>query len=197
MMIAQMGGNGNVEAGLAGMMLVFVCGFVIVALVVLILFLLTLQRTLAKCSPQNRTMEPGMVWLNLIPCFNIVWQFVTVNRVADSLKNEFESRGERRDETYGRTLGIIGLVLNIISGFIGRAGEAVERGGNESASMMLSVVGLLVAIPALILFIVYWVKIVGYGRELDEAGYEDDDRPRRKLRDDVYDDEDDRDRYDR
>jgi hypothetical protein len=32
-------------------------------------------------------MEPGMVWLNLIPVLSLVWQFITVIRVAESLES--------------------------------------------------------------------------------------------------------------
>ena len=64
-----------------------------IGLAITILFLLTLSKALRRCAPENRTMEPGMVWLYLIPIFNLYWQFVTVNRVSESLKNEFYARG--------------------------------------------------------------------------------------------------------
>lgn len=45
---------------------------VLAGLVVAIFYLLTLMRALQKCSPQSRTMQPGMVWLLLIPLFNLI-----------------------------------------------------------------------------------------------------------------------------
>jgi hypothetical protein len=68
--LAQKGAD---AAGIAAVLLLFICGILIVALVIGILFLLTLHRALDRCSPRNRTMEPGMVWLNLIPLFSMVW----------------------------------------------------------------------------------------------------------------------------
>lgn len=49
---------------------------VLVGLIVAIFYILTLSRALQKCSPQLRTMKPGMVWLLLIPLFNVLWQFL-------------------------------------------------------------------------------------------------------------------------
>jgi len=59
----------------------------VIFLIPTILFLLTLQNTLKRVCKKNRMIEPGQVWLNLIPLFNIVWQFIMINRIADSLKN--------------------------------------------------------------------------------------------------------------
>ncbi len=35
-----------------------------------IFYLLTLSKALNRCSPANRSMSPGQVWLLLIPLFN-------------------------------------------------------------------------------------------------------------------------------
>jgi len=111
-------------------------------------------------------MEPGQVWLNLIPIFNIVWQFITVSRVADSLRNEFYDRGwHERNEDYGRGIGTAYCVLNIISA--------------------IPYIGGIFALGALVCFIIYWVKIANYSGQLAaRTGYHDDY--------DDYDDDDDR-----
>jgi hypothetical protein len=149
-----------------------------------ILFLMTLQKALRECSPRNRTMEPGQVFLNLIPCFSLVWTFITVNRMTESLRHEFRDRGMRSQEDYGQGVGTTYAVLMVCS--------------------LIPYLGSLVAIGALVCWIIYWVKIAGLGRELREApSYRDDDdrdyrrrhedeedaRPRRK-RDDRDDTED-------
>jgi hypothetical protein len=66
---------------------------VVIALLPQIFYLLTLQNTLSKVSPSNRKMVPGQVWLSLIPLFGMVWQFIVVTRMADSLQAEFRERG--------------------------------------------------------------------------------------------------------
>jgi hypothetical protein len=56
-----------------------------------ILFLLSQQNTLKTIQPQNRTMSPGEVWFQIIPLFGIVWQFIVVSRIADSIQRELSS----------------------------------------------------------------------------------------------------------
>ncbi len=157
-----------------------------VALVIQIFYLLTLSRALRRCRPRNRRMEPGQVWLNLIPCFNIVWIFITVTRLADSLRDEFDDRRLRADGDFGRTLGITYNVLNLLGA--------------------IPYIGAIFSMAGLVCFIIYWVKIAGYSRQLFEddeeryAGYDErsDDESDDWDRGRGYrDDEDDRDRYDR
>src|SRR5690606_36665282 len=70
-------------------------GIVIIVafLVPYILYLVTLQNTLKTISPVNRQMEPGRVWLLLIPVFNLIWNFIVAAKLADSLEAEYSSRG--------------------------------------------------------------------------------------------------------
>jgi hypothetical protein len=48
--------------------------FIIFAVLILptVFFLLTQQRALSKCSPINRIMSPGLVWLQIIPFFQLI-----------------------------------------------------------------------------------------------------------------------------
>jgi hypothetical protein len=57
-----------------------------------ILFLFTQQRTLQAIQPANRLLNPGIVWLQLIPVFGQVWQFFIVIRIASSIRKEIVSR---------------------------------------------------------------------------------------------------------
>lgn len=133
----------------------------LVAFAVQIFFLLTLSRALHRCHPDARVMDPSHVWFNLIPCFNLVWIFITVNRVADSLLNEFDDRNLDGGEDGGRGTGTAYAVMVICSN--------------------IPYLGALFGIVAFVLFIVYWVKIAGLSRILaEDAGgdgyYGDDDR---------------------
>lgn len=128
-------------------------------------------------------MEPGQVWLNFIPCFNIVWTFITVIRVEESLQNEFADRGHRRQPNYGKNMGLASLILNLLGA--------------------IPYIGAIFGLLSLIFFIIYWVKIAGYSKELAEGAsfrnerYEDDDYDdrddRRRGRRDDYDDDEPRD----
>ena len=114
-----------------------------------ILYLLTLQNTLKKVKKKNRTIEPGQVWLNLIPLFNIVWQFIMINRIADSLKAEFSERNiSIKEDRPGAQIGVAYCILNLC-GFI-------------------PMLGGLASIAGLVCWIVYWVKISNYKNQLGE-----------------------------
>ncbi len=105
-LFAQNNANGGPDEFLIVLLFV-ICAILLVCLSVVVLFLVTLHRMLAKCRPENRTIEPGMVWLNLIPLFFLVWQFITVVRVSQTLQNEFYDRGwDRGGDDYGKSLGV-------------------------------------------------------------------------------------------
>lgn len=160
-----------------GVFLVVMLVVLAIALVIFILYLLTLQKALSRCSPRNRTMEPGQVWLNLVPFLNIVWQFITVTRIAESLSNEFRARGRGRGgDDYGKGVGITYCVMNLLG--------------------WIPFIGVVLSLIGLVCYIVHWVKIAGYSSQLasrasydDEYDDDEDDRPRRgRDRDDEDDD---------
>lgn len=170
--------NGNDNEVLI-VVLIVVGILLVIGLIVTIFFLMMLSKTLSRCAPENRTMEPGMVWLNLIPCVSLVWQFITVSRVAESLDNEFYDRGWDQNDDYGRSLGTTTCVLNLLG--------------------IIPYIGGLFSLGWLVCGIIYWVKIAGYSKQLAagesfEGDDDEDERPRKKKkRRDEYDDEDDRD----
>jgi hypothetical protein len=178
-MFAQQGGFGGAQgagppdfAGMNTAIIAVYCVFLVVLLGVGILFLLTLQKCLSRIEPPNRTMEPGMVWLNLVPCFNIVWNFITVIRISESLEKEFRSRGMPVSGDYGRGIGLTFLICNLLG--------------------IIPFVGLVTGLIGLVCWIVYWVKIAGFSKELAEGpSFRDDydrgdDYDRRFDADDDY-----------
>ncbi len=113
-------------------------GIMVISVVVMVFYLLTLQKALSRCAPENRAMNPGLVWLTLIPLFNLVWQFFVVINIAKSLAAEFQKRGLAVEEPKpGYTLGIVMCVGNLICFPVG-----------------------------LVCWILYWVKISGYASKL-------------------------------
>jgi hypothetical protein len=124
-------------------------------LIPLILFLLTQHRTLEAIRPEFRLMAPGQVWLQLIPIFGLVWQFIVITKIADSLRNALNepvedsifggfnvSSGERPTYTIGIAYAI--CVCCFIIPFLG--GLAMMAG--------------------LVCFIIYWVQLVQYKNKL-------------------------------
>lgn len=132
-----------------GVMAIATIGLIIFAilLIPLIFYLLTLQKALNKCAPENRAMEPAMVWLMLIPCFSIIWHFFVVINMSKSLAAEFRARGIVEEPEPGKVIGLVmcGLACAGIIPFIGG----------------------LFGLGYLVCWIIYWVKIAGFSKKLD------------------------------
>jgi Na+/phosphate symporter len=109
-----------------------------------IFFLLTLQNTLKVISPENRKMQPSNVWLMFIPLFNIIWQFIMVDRIAQSISAECVKLNiavKQTKPTYN-----IGLAWNICN--------------------CISFIPIIGGLTALVMFILYWVKVGEYKKLL-------------------------------
>jgi hypothetical protein len=91
-LFAQGFGRTNAQIDPSSPEVLLFLGLVVVILLVCVSYRFTLAKALRHCRPANRAMEPGQVFLNLIPCFSVMWQFVTVSRIAQSLREEFRSR---------------------------------------------------------------------------------------------------------
>ncbi len=133
-----------------------VLGFILIPM---IFFLIAQQDLLRTIKPENRTIQPNEVWLQLIPVFNLYWQFVVVDKIADSIRNELVDRhpvsfgatsdsafpiytDERPTHDLGRAYCILGLIG--VLGFF--------------TFFLLSCAG----IAATICWIIYWVRIAEY-----------------------------------
>ena len=168
---ARGGGPNAGDAAAAGFMAVFMIiyfAFIVAMIVLSILFLLSMSKALSACSSRNRTMEPGQVWLSLIPLVGIVFYIMAIFKVPESFENEYRDRGLRGDGDFGKTLGIWFVITSFVC-----------PGVN------------------VILWIMYWAKISGHTKELlsrsgREYDDEHDDRPRRRSRRRDDDDDDDR-----
>jgi hypothetical protein len=113
-----------------------------------IFYILTLQRALNKCSPTSRTLEPGMVWLYIVPVVNLVFHFFIVLGMAKSLRNEFDRRGVLiADPTPGQSVGLAMCIC--------------------ACCTIIPILGFLTGLAHLVLWIIYWAKIAEYSRTLD------------------------------
>lgn len=151
---------------LLGILLLFLLVFV----VIYVFYLITLQNAMKQVSPELQRMRPGQVWRVFIPFYGLVWQFLMIGHIADSLGAEFRKRNLPVDNARpGYQVGMTMCILNVIS--------AIPI--NDPAFALIK--GLL-GIGGLVCFILYWVKIAGYKRDLQNnpmiippqnpAGYE-------------------------
>lgn len=123
--------------------------FLVSYLGLVIAYLLALQNTLKAISTVNRKIEPVMVWLSLIPVFNFIWNFILAKRIAFSLEKEFTDLGEKMDGRPLYNLGVFSSVMYIVT----LAAKYVQGG------VFLITAGLIV-------WIMYWKKIVEYKNAL-------------------------------
>jgi hypothetical protein len=134
------------------------------AIAVGVFFLLNLQGALSQCAPETRRMPPGQVWLILIPLFGIVWMFVVVNRIADSLATEFKRRQLPLDTA--RPGYAVGLVMSIAG-----CGGIIRNIGKYAQISELYWFGIAIAFVMIVLMIVYWVQIADYKKQLIRSGH--------------------------
>lgn len=125
----------------------FLFGFSLLCLVPAVFYLLTLQKALERCAVSSRTMQPGMVWLLLVPLFNMIWNFFVVLALARSLANEFARRGMPSPEAEpGQSIGLAMCICTCCG--------------------LIPVLGLLASLASVVLWVMYWVKIAGYSQAL-------------------------------
>jgi hypothetical protein len=130
----------------------------LIGLVIRAFFLYACQQCLREISPENQRMPPGQVWLGMIPLFNLIWNFIMVNNIANSLGAEYLKRNIPSDSprpTFGVGMGY--SVATVV------------------ASIPVQGLSLLAGIPTLILFILYWVQVYNATQTLKQNPYQEGD----------------------
>jgi len=134
---------------------VFFLGLIAVA----IFFLIEQQNILKAIQPQNRLMRPGEVWLQLIPIFGLVWQFIVVIRISESIQREFASW--QNDNIIGLPSVQVVDVINTRPTYdIGLAFCILNCCG------WIPILGNIAAIAGVICWIIYWSRIVEYRKKI-------------------------------
>jgi hypothetical protein len=89
------------------------------------LFLFILAINIAVCfflsscfkriPEEHRKLKPGLVWLLMVPCFSIVWNFFVYPALADSYIAAFESEGANPHGDCGRRLALVYCILAAVA----------------------------------------------------------------------------------
>ncbi|MGL4598986.1 MAG: hypothetical protein ACRCYO_15820 [Bacteroidia bacterium] len=138
--------------GLGGAEIGIILIALLIGLIPAILYLLNLQQTMEQVHPNHRTMSPGSVWLIFIPLFGIIWNFIMIGHLGDSLANEYRRRNRPVDsERPGYSTGLWMAIMNIMG--------------------IIPLFGAIFGLVGLVLFIIYWVKMAGYKNDLKSAGH--------------------------
>ena len=118
----------------------------IILMIPAVFYLLNLQNTLKAVRSQNQKMPPGQVWLLLIPFFGIVWNFITVQRIAESIKAEYDSRQMPCEDKPAYSIGLAMCICTCCT--------------------WIPILGFLASLGGIVLWIIYWVKTAEYKRNM-------------------------------
>ncbi len=132
-------------SALTGMGIIFMVVMVFLFILVLaveIFIYIYLFSVLKRVPKEFRKMDPGLVFLLLIPCFNTIWMFFVYIRISESLKAYFDSKNNQTVGDCGKQIGLWAAILSAawILQFIPFIGQAAPLAG-------------------LVLFIIYLVKL--------------------------------------
>lgn len=88
--------------------------FLLVMLAITIFILYLLYGLLKALPAEYRLMEPAMVWLLLIPCFNLVWNFFVFPQISRSYQDFFRDHGRPEIGDCGAGIGIAYGVCHVL-----------------------------------------------------------------------------------
>ena len=100
-------------AGFMAAMFGFLLIAILIGLAVSIVICLIITKCFQRIPREHRQMEPGMVWLLLIPCFNLVWNFFVWIRLANSYKSYFSAAGVTDVGDCGYTINLAYCIATV------------------------------------------------------------------------------------
>lgn len=132
-------------AMLGGGCLIFALLLATISIVVLIFYILSMQKALDLAGAQHRKMDPPMVWLMLIPLFNLVWHFFVVKAVAESIQGWAGDSGIQVGDA-GYTIGLVACIAYCCA--------------------IVPILNILAWPVSLVCFIIWWVKVAGFNKAM-------------------------------
>lgn len=149
-MYAMLAQNNNAPDAAA--ILAVVVGVLIllaISLAIAIVVCVLLYGCLNRVPPQFRKMDPGLVWLNLIPLFNFVWNFFVFQRIPESYQAYFNAQGRTDVGDCGKKIGMWYAIC--------------------AACSLVPCVNYVAGPASLVLLIVFLVKVMGLKNQIPES----------------------------
>lgn len=117
-------------------------------------YLMTLQNALKAIAPANRKLQPGQVWMMFIPFFNIVFVFIAISRLNESMR--LEAPGHRMDSNF-RSTYTLGMVMSVlaVAYFVTMF---LDPGGWISGT---------VGVAAFVCWIMHWMRVADFRRKVE------------------------------
>ena len=176
----------NFAAGFL-ILIVGACGIGLLFLGLAIWMLYLVYRAAASIPSEHRRMDPGLVWLMIIPLFQTVWAFFVASQVPGGFVDAFEERGLDRGDC-GRFKGmafaicsVAQMVVAIVGSSLQFAGavamDSMARGAPPPAmspllisGLVVSALGYVVGLVGLVFVILFVVEVNRRGKELESLG---------------------------
>jgi hypothetical protein len=120
---------------------------------------LFLSSCFKRIPEEHRKLRPGMVWLLMIPCFNIVWNFFVYPALSESYTAAFESQGSNPHGDCGRTLALVYCILVAVSVVL-------------SMIPCISIISCFTSLASLVVWILILVKAGGLKSQISDTRVE-------------------------
>lgn len=157
--------------------------FMLVSLAIIIWGLIILMNSMSAIPEKHRRMAPGLVWLNIIPCFSLVWSWFLAIWISDSLRAAFKEAsiegvpdGRVKGVVYAISLPVF-IVLSFCSGlFVPLLPQSVpDIPEGETVVVMSSsadyhIIYLALNLIPLILFILFFLEVKSAATRLRAVG---------------------------
>ena len=175
----------NFAAGFL-ILIVGACGIGLLFLGLAIWMLYLVYRAAASIPSEHRRMDPGLVWLMIIPLFQTVWAFFVARRVSGGLVDAFESHGLDRGDC-GRFKGMAFAICGVAQMVVAIVGTGLQIAGTVAmdsmargtppalspilvAGLAVQILGYVVGLVGLVFVILFVVEVNRRGKELESLG---------------------------
>ena len=143
----------------AGIVIVIAVLFMVAMVAVGIAVLVLIYMAANRIPPHHRKMDPGLVFLLLIPLFGMVWYFFVVLRISEGFRSYFNEQGRTNVGDCGKGVGIGSGICSAVS--------IISLIPAPVTAMLGSMAGL----ASLVLVIIYLVTISGLKKQIPQMGY--------------------------
>jgi hypothetical protein len=91
-------------------LLIVIGAVLLITLLIHVFVCWLLYDAFGRIPARFREMDPGLVWLLLVPCFSLVWSFFVYPKIARSFKAYFNSIGDPTVGDCGEQLGLFAAI---------------------------------------------------------------------------------------
>jgi len=149
MLAQQQNGDAAEAAGIIALALGILLFTVVIMVAISIFICLLIYLPYKDVPAEHQKMAPGLVFLLLIPFFNIIWNFIVFMRIPESFQSYFAAQGRTDVGDCGRQIGLWYAICGVAA--------------------IVPCVNYVAGPAALVLFIIFLVKIWGLKGQIGMA----------------------------